>query len=146
MFNENLIYLDELNELTFLSLTNKSDNGSKNIINAGINAASQLKAIKKFIQLNKIKKTIFLIPDVDYKDEVKRAISISKIRVIKNYIYNTDPTKLTQQIEKITNYKIRKQNLEDEIERLEKSDESSKELLIERLKKKILLGMSILML
>ena len=140
VFNENLIYLDELNELTFLSLTNKSDNGSKNIINAGINAASQLKAIKKFIQLNKIKKTIFLIPDVDYKDEVKRAISISKIRVIKNYIYNTDPTKLTQQIEKITNYKIRKQNLEDEIERLEKSDESSKELLIERLKKKDTLG------
>ena len=140
VFNENLIYLDELNELTFLSLTNKSDNGSKNIINAGINAASQLKAIKKFIQLNKIKKTIFLIPDVDYKDEVKRAISISKIRVIKNYIYNTDPTKLTQQIEKITNYEIRKQNLEDEIERLEKSDESSKELLIERLKKKDTLG------
>ena len=140
VFNENLIYLDELNELTFLSLTNKSDNGSKNIINAGINAASQLKAIKKFIQLNKIKKTIFLIPDVDYKDEVKRAISISKIRVIKNYIYNTDPTKLTQQIEKITNYKIRKQNLEDEIERLEKSDESSKELLIERLKKRDTLG------
>ena len=140
VFNENLIYLDELNELTFLSLTNKSDNGSKNIINTGINAASQLKAIKKFIQLNKIKKTIFLIPDVDYKDEVKRAISISKIRVIKKYIYNTDPTKLTQQIEKITNYKIRKQNLEDEIERLEKSDESSKELLIERLKKRDTLG------
>ena len=140
VFNENLIYLDELNELTFLSLTNKSDNGSKNIINAGINAASQLKAIKKFIQLNKIKKTIFLIPDVDYKDEVKRAISISKIKVIKNYIYNTDPTKLTQQIEKITNYEIRKQNLEDEIKRLEKSDESSKELLIERLKKRDTLG------
>ena len=140
VFNKNLIYLDELNELTFLSLTNKSDNGSKNIINAGINAASQLKAIKKFIQLNKIKKTIFLIPDVDYKDEVKRAISISKIRVIKNYIYNTDPTKLTQQIEKITDYKIRKQNLEDEIKRLEKSDENSKELLIERLKKRDTLG------
>ena len=140
VFNENLIYLDELNELTFLSLTNKSDNGSKNIINAGINAASQLKAIKKFLQLNKIKKTIFLIPDVDYKDEVKRAISISKIRVIKNYIYNTDPTKLTQQIEKITDYKIRKQNLEDEIKRLEKSDENSKELLIERLKKRDTLG------
>ena len=140
VFNENLIYLDELNELTFLSLTNKSDNGSKNIINAGINAASQLKAIKKFLQLNKIKKTIFLIPDVDYKDEVKRAISVSKIKVIKNYIYNTDPTKLTQQIEKITDYKIRKQNLEDEIKRLEKSDENSKELLIERLKKRDTLG------
>ena len=35
---------------------------------------------------------------------------------------NIEPTKLTQQIEKITNYKIRKQNLADEILRVELSD------------------------
>ena len=64
VFNENLIYLDELSELTFLSLTNKNNNDSKNIISAGINATSQLNAIKKFIKLNEIKKTIFLTPDV----------------------------------------------------------------------------------
>ena len=34
VFNESLIYLDELNELTFLSLTNKNDNFSKNVINS----------------------------------------------------------------------------------------------------------------
>jgi ABC-type branched-subunit amino acid transport system substrate-binding protein len=56
VFNENLIYLDELKEVTFLSLTNKGDNYSKNIINAGINATSQLNAINKFIKLNEIKK------------------------------------------------------------------------------------------
>ena len=140
VFNENLVYLDEVSEITFLSLTNKRDNGSKNIINAGINATSQLNAIKKFIKLEKIKKTIFLIPDVEYKDEVKQAISESKIKVIKSYIYNTDPTKLTQQIEKITDYKRRKQNLEDEIKRLDESDEDNKERLIERLKKKDTLG------
>ena len=44
IFNENLIYLDELTEITFLSLTNKNNNFSKNIINAGINASSQLKS------------------------------------------------------------------------------------------------------
>ena len=71
--------------------------------------------IKKFLELNEIKKTIFLTPDVDYKNEIKEAISNSKIKIIENYIYNTDPTKLTQQIEKITRYEIRKQNLEDEI-------------------------------
>ena len=59
---------------------------------------------------------------------------------MKNYIYNVDPTKLTSQIEKITNYKRRKQNLEDEITRLEKSDESNKEILIKKLKKKDTLG------
>tara|TARA_B100000787_G_scaffold3486_1_gene2627 strand:- start:119 stop:1276 length:1158 start_codon:yes stop_codon:yes gene_type:complete len=140
VFNENLIYLDELAEVTFLSLTNKNDNYSKNIINAGINAASQLNTIKKFLELKELKKTIFLTPDVDYKNEIKKAISISKIKIIKNYIYNTDPTKLTQQIEKITHYDIRKQNLEDEIVRLEKSDQSNKELLIERLIKRDTLG------
>ena len=140
VFNKNLIYLDELSELTFLSLTNKNNNSSKNIINAGINATSQLNAIKKFIELNEIKKTIFLTPDVNYKNEVEKGISNSKIKVIKNYIYNTDPTKLTKQIEKITNYEKRKQNLKDEIKRLEKSDENNKELLIERLKKKDTLG------
>ena len=50
-----------------------------------------IKAIKKFIELNEIKKTIFLTPDVNYKNEIKKAISNSKIKIIKNYIYNTDP-------------------------------------------------------
>jgi hypothetical protein len=140
IFNESQKYLDELKEITFLSLTNKSENSSKNIINAGINATSQINAIKKFLDANEIKKTIFLTPDSTYKKEITKAISKSKIKIIKNYIYSTDPTKLTKQIEKITNYKIRKQNVLDEITRLEKSDENNKELLIERLKKRDTIG------
>ena len=140
VFNENQVYLDELKDITFLSLTNKNDNFSKNIINAGINATSQLNTIKKFLEINEIKETIFLTPDLEYKNEVKKAIFNSKIKIIKNYIYNTDPTKLTQQIEEITRYDIRKQNLEDEIVRLEQSNQSDKEKLIERLKKRDTLG------
>ena len=140
VFNESLIYLDELNELTFLALTNKNDNFYKNIINAGINATSQLNAIKKFIELNEIKKTIFLTPDVSFRNEIEKAISNSKIKILENYIYNTDPTKLTKQIEKITRYYVRKQNLEDEINRLKKSEQNNKERLIERLKKRDTLG------
>ena len=140
VFNKSLIYLDELSELTFLALTNKNDNFSKNIINAGINATSQLNAIKKFIELNEIKKTIFLTPDVSFKKEIEKAISNSKIKILENYIYNTDPTKLTKQIEKITYYDIRKQNLEDEINRLKKSNQNNKEQLIERLRKRDTLG------
>ena len=136
VFNKSLISLGELKEITFLALTNKNDNISNNIINAGINATSQLKAIKKFIELNEIKKTIFLTPDVDFQNEIKKAISNSKIKIIQNYIYDTDPTKLTDQIEKITQYQLRKKNLEDEIIRLEKSDQNNNERLIEKLKKK----------
>ena len=140
VFNENQAYLDELKGITFISLTNKGSNKSKNIINAGINAASQLNTIKKFLKLNKIKKTIFLTPDVNYKNEVKKAISDSQIKIVKNYVYNTDPTKLTQQIEKITRYDIRKQNLEDEIVRLEQSNQNNKEQLINKLRKRDTLG------
>ena len=140
VFNESLINLNELDKITFLSLTNKNENFSKNIINAGINATSQLNAIKKFLKLNKINKTIFLTPDVIFKNEIEKAIYDSKIQILENYIYSTDPTILTKQIEKITHYKIRKQNLEDEIVRLEKSEQSNKERLIKELKKKDTLG------
>jgi len=140
VFNKNQAYLDELKEITFISLTNKDDNVSNNIINAGINATSQLNGIKKFIDLNKIKKTIILTPNVDYKNEIEKAIDNSKIRILGNYVYKTDPTKLTNQIEEITNYKRRKQNLEDEILRLEKSNQNNKERLIEKLKKRDTLG------
>jgi hypothetical protein len=140
VFNKNQAYLDELKEITFISLTNKGDNRSKNIINAGINATSQLNGIKKFIELNEIKKTIFLTPDVNYKNEIEKAIDLSKIKILGNYVYKTDPTELTNQIEEITNYKRRKQNLEDEIVRLEKSNQNNKEKLIERLKKRDTLG------
>ena len=140
VFNENLIYLDELPGVTFLSLTNKRNNYSQNIINAGINATSQLSTVKKFIELNEIKKTILLTPDVSYKKDIENAISDSRIKIIKNYIYNNNPTELTQQIEKITRYDVRKKNLEDEIVRLEKSDQNNKERLIEKLKKRDTLG------
>ena len=140
VFNESLIYLGELNEITFLALTNRNNNYSKNIINVGINATSQLNAINKFVKLNKIEKIIFLTPDMSFKNEIEEAILNSKIKILENHIYDTDPTKLTKQIEKITHYEVRKQNLEDEIVRLEKSNQSNKERLIERLKKRDTLG------
>ena len=76
----------------------------------------------------------------DYEFEVKRGIKNSKIKIFKNYVYNTEPTKLTSQIEEITNYKIRKQNLEDEINRVKKSISSNKEKKIKQLEKRYTLG------
>ena len=140
VFYKNLIHLDEVEDITFLSLTNKTLGLPKNVISAGINATSQLNTIKKFIELNKIKKTIFLTPKVDYELEIKKAINQSKIKVYKHYVYDTDPTKLTAQIEKITNYKIRKQNLADEIKRVENSELVDKDKQIKKLEKKHTIG------
>ena len=140
VFYENIIYLDEVKNITFLSLTNKTLQVPKNVVSAGINSTSQLNTIKKFVELNEIKKTIFLIPNLNYDLEIKNGIKDSKIKTHKEYFYDIEPTKLTKQIEKITNYEIRKQNLYDEITRLEKSDDLNKEKKIENLKKRYTIG------
>jgi len=140
VFYESLTYLDEMKDLTFLSLTNKTLDLPKNVISAGINSTSQFNTIKKFLETNQIQKTIFLTPIQDYEFEVKKGMKNSKIKIYKDYEYNTEPTKLTKQIEEITNYKIRKQNLEDEIKRIKNSDDPNKEKKIKRLEKKYTLG------
>ena len=142
VFFENIKYLNEVDDIIFLSLTNKTDNLPSNVISSGVNSVSQLNAIKKFAELNKLERTILLTPDLNYKTEIKRAIKKSKLKISKHYIYNIEPTKLTQQIEEITNYKIRKQNLADEIRRVELSDleEEIKKRRIDKLNKKYTIG------
>ncbi len=140
IFYESLAYLQEVPEITFLSLTNKTENLPDNVISAGINATSQLNTIKKFIKKNDLKKTIFLSPKLDYEIEIKKAIKQSKLKIKNYYIYETEPTKLTAQIEKITNYKIRKKNLDDEIRRVENSNLIDKEKQLEKLNKKYTIG------
>ena len=140
IFYESITYLDEMKDLTFLSLTNKTLDLPKNVISAGINSTSQLNTIKKFLEKNNIQRTIFLTPIQDFEFEVKRGIKNSKIKIFKDYVYNSDPTKLTSQIEEITNYRIRKQNLEDEIYRIKKSNETNKEKKIKKLEKRYSLG------
>ena len=140
IFHKNLVYLEEVESITFLSLTNKTLDLPKNIISSGINSTSQLRTITKFLKLNEIKRTILLIPDLSYDLEIKKGIKNSKLKFFKEYYYNIEPTKLTKQIEEITNYERRKQNLADEILRIENSDDINKENKIENLKKKYTLG------
>ena len=140
VFYKNLLYLDEVQDLTFLSFTNKTLDLPKNVISTGINSTSQLNTIKKFIKQNEIKKTIFLIPNSNYDLEIKEGIKKSKIKTFKQYFYDIEPTKLTKQIEEITNYEVRKQNLIDEITRLEKSEDPNKERKIKNLEKKYTIG------
>ena len=55
VFHESLTYLNEIKDLTFLSLTNKTLDLPKNVISAGINSTSQLNTIKKFLEINNVK-------------------------------------------------------------------------------------------
>ena len=140
LFNESTKYLEELKDMTFISLTNKIYGNPSNVISAGVNAISQINTIKKFTKFKNLERSIFLIPKTDYKKEVDLAITETNIKLKDKFYYDTDPTLLTGQIEKLTRYSQRKQNLKDEIKRLENSLIQNKEKRIENLKKKDTLG------
>tara|TARA_Y100000815_G_C13286361_1_gene478958 strand:+ start:190 stop:1341 length:1152 start_codon:yes stop_codon:yes gene_type:complete len=140
VFNQNLVYLDELKDIIFLSLTNKTIKNPKNVISVGINAYSQLRAIINFQELNNLTETIFLLPKSDYEDEIRKAIPKTNIKIKKLHIYDSNPTKLTKQIENITKYQERKLDLKREIEKLKNSDVPNKNRKIQKLEKKDTLG------
>ncbi len=140
VFNESIKYLDDLKEVTFISFTNKLIDNPKNVISAGVNAVSQLQTIKKFIDKNSLSRSIFLIPRSEYKKEIEIAINETKIKHKEVFYYDREPTKLTKQIEDLTKYQIRKNNLKNEINRLEGLSFKDKEKKIENLRKKDTLG------
>ena len=140
VFDKNIKNLEKFSDAIFITFSNKNKSTQKNLIYAGVNATSQMATIKKFLEDNDIKKTICLIPESDFKEEIKKGISQTEINLKKVYFYNTEPTEITNRIEKITRYDVRKQNLLDEIERVENSDDPNKEKKIKNLEKRDTLG------
>ncbi len=140
VFNESTKYLDDLSEITFISFTNKLIGNPKNVISAGVNAISQLQTIKKFNNRKNLSKSIFLIPRSQFKKEIEEAINQTKIIHKEVFYYDREPTKLTKQIEELTKYQIRKNNLKFEIQRLEGLSFKDKDKKIQNLKKKDTLG------
>lgn len=128
IFKKNTLKLDKLNkDLIFLSFTNKIGNTKKNIISAGVNSVSQFNAIKKFQSLNKIERSYLFAPNNNILEEIKIGVKKSKIKLKDKFFYDQNPTKITKQIEDETRYRIRKQNLLNEIKRVKNSDEINKE-------------------
>ena len=134
IFKKNTIKLDALNnDLIFLSFTNKIDSTKKNIISAGVNSISQFNAIKKFQTLEEIERSYLFAPNNDILSEIKTGVKKSKIKLKDKFYYDQDPTLITKQIEDVTRYRIRKQNLLDEIKRVKNSSDSNKEKKIAQL-------------
>ena len=140
VFNESTKYLDDLKDVTFISFTNKLIGNPKNVISAGVNAISQLQTIKKFNKINNLSKSVFLIPRSQFKREIEEAINKTNIKHKEVFYYDREPTILTKQIEDLTRYQIRKNNLKNEIKRLEGLSFKDKEKKIENLKKRDTLG------
>ena len=140
IFHQNLIYLEEVQNLTFLSLSNKTTTIPRNVITMGINANSQINAIVDFIKKENLNKTIVLVPKSNFEDELRNALVKSKYEFMNIYSYDVKPDKLTSQIKQITAYDERKEKLEKIIKFVEKGIEIlEKEEELKNLKKKYIL-------
>ena len=128
--------LKKYKDTIFISLSNKEPKISNNVINIGISLESQFEAIEKLLIKEKKRKTIILYPKNEYERFIDGKVKSLKLKNYKVFKYNSDPRILTGEIEKLTNYKQRKKNLEKRKNILKKKDDvqSKNELkILERL-------------
>ena len=128
--------LKKYKDTIFISLSNKEPKISNNVINIGISLESQFEAIEKLLIKEKKRKTIILYPKNEYERFIDKKVKLLKLKNYKVFKYNSDPRILTGEIEKLTNYKQRKKNLEKRKNILKKKDDvqSKNELkILERL-------------
>ena len=139
IFFDSLERLNEINNITFISLTNKTQQIPKNTIAFGININSQINALKKYFDEIEVSKTLLLSPKFQFINQTN-AITDSGLKFYKVFFYETNPKKITSEIKKITNYQERKKNLERKIEILKKSDLYKDKKELEELEQKHTLG------
>ena len=107
IFYESLERLNQINSITFISLTNKTQKIPKNTVGFGINVDSQINTLKKYFDEIQISKTLLLSPKSHFTNQIK-IITDSKLKFYKTFLYDTSAKKITGEIEKITNYQERK--------------------------------------
>ena len=122
VFYESLERLSEINNITFISLTNITKEIPKNTIAFGINIESQIDVLKKYFNKIELSKTILLSPKSEFIYQSKSIVKEDVLKFYRTYSYDINPKKITGEIEKITNYRERKKDLERRIKILEKSD------------------------
>ncbi len=122
IFYDNLERLGEINNITFISLTNKTNEIPKNIIAFGINIDSQINVLKKYFNEIEVSKTLLLSPNSEFTEQSKSIEEKDILKFYRIYSYDTNPKKITAEIEKITKYRERKKDLQRRIKILEKSD------------------------
>ena len=127
-------------DLIFISPSNIIPEFQDNIISIGISFESQMKALVSFLKRQKKNKTVILIPKNQYLNLIESKLSKLGLKDFKVFKYSPDPKILTGEIETLTNYSQRKNNLEIRKKMLgDKEDQQSKREL-ERLEQKYTLG------
>ena len=140
IFHESLERLNEINNITFISATNKTQEIPKNTIAFGINLDSQMNTLKKYFDEIKVSKTLLLSPRSDFNYQTESIAKKDILKFYRTYSYDSDPKKITGEIEKITKYKERKKDLERRIKILEKSELDKDKHELKKLEQKHTLG------
>ncbi len=139
IFYQALEKLEEFNNITFISFTNNTSSLPKNIIAFGVNINSQIDTLKNYFNEIKNSKTLLLSPKTQYIDQTK-IIEESELKFYRVFFYDTNPKKITSDIEKLTKYHERKKDLERRIKILEKSDLYKDKKELKKLEQKHTLG------
>ena len=135
-FNEIKKYKD----LIFISLSNKNPKIEENIISIGISLESQIDAIQKFILKKNKKKTVIMFPENQYSNFIEEKIKSIKLQNYKIFKYSSDPKVLTGEIQELTNYTQRKNNLKSRKKILEGKDDLASVRELKKLEQKYTLG------
>ena len=139
IFYESLERLNEINNITFISLTNKTQKIPNNTIAFGININSQIDVLKKYFDEIKVSRTLLLSPKTQFINQTE-IIEDSDLKLYEVFFYDVSPKKITSEIENLTKYHERKKDLERRIKILEKSDLYKHKQELKKLKQKHTLG------
>ncbi len=138
--HEDFKNLSAFKDMIFISPSNIDPKIQNNILSVGVSLESQIKSIENFIKEQKRKKTIIMYPKNKYTSLIDSKINNINIKNKKIFRYSSDPKILTSDIEKLTNYKQRKQNLISRVKTLEKKDDEASKLELKRLEQKYTIG------
>ena len=100
--------INEIKNINFISLTNRTKNIPKNTIAFGISINSQIEALKKYFDEIKVSKTLLLSPKSEFIDQSSSVAKKDILKFYRTYSYDPNPKKITGEIEKITKYRERK--------------------------------------
>ncbi len=135
-FNE----VKKFNDMIFISPSNINPEFQSNIISIGVSFESQILALKKFLKKQEKNKTIIFLPKNDYTNLIEEKLSKIDLKNYKIFKYNPDPKILTGEIEKLTNYTQRKNNLKFRKKILEDRDDEQSKNELDILDQKYTLG------
>ncbi len=130
----------KFNDLVFISPSNISPKFSDNIISVGVSLESQLTSLFNFIKKEKKNKTVIMFPDNQYTNLIEQKLREMNLDNLRTFKYNPNPQVLTGEIETLTNYSQRKNNLKLRKKMFEDKDDEQSTKALERLEQLYTLG------